>query len=1341
MSKIILEISQYDEDKPNPVFEQFEYESIDEAIANIEFLKLGYNFFANKKALIVRLEQGKENYLIDYYATEPIVALERDLIEKYPLFDLYTKTTFDDIHTLGITNSNFGFTDDGFTNYATTSTGHILPFKLFHIDDVHPENIKLNSNNNSDFALVERRFSEFKSIQFLGEEKINNHNDVAWLFNALEDEAVEHAFLVYHFANSSYFVQHISSGAIDQTTIDNRLIIGNILKAKPTSITLVHNHPSGVLKASPDDIRCIQQFRDALLYSDIVVNPGVIINLRSGKYLVFDSSSEDILTRTQGERILTDVKSYSFSKQIYIKNYQPQSINSPEEIAMFISSKKFGISDKTEMLVLNNQLHILGKFIMPPKDQLNFIVDKITNYGGSKCILFGNNVSTEEVEFYNKRLKHSGMSIMDAFLFKSENGVKLFESLSTNVQTPIMEITSGDENLIGEINENFNELKASILKKLERVFVSPEDRNHYFLVEDNDVKLTNVKWTDWGKMETKLTLNEAKDEFLKSLTLEEKDLVTTIIDVENRVDAEEHDDPKYTTLRIRITENNLINKTMENNLSWTERNITPKTKAYKDFVINYEKTPEKISKEGEKEMSDRDEKFLEIYNYRKGLVPETQSEIGSNYELLTYDNDNFLTNNENFISTAETVKALENLDFSNNSYMLVDNDMGLFEKEINSPADRELLISDFYAQELSKRTDLSSGFSINQIDEKQAYHYRNFEAETNKLSIDITDTTENIFQKYLDKRTEMLETNNKLLAYPIEQRDDIQFKIYQDLRNELFNKMDAYVDRVCESIDMSKQDFYSQFDLYIKQFTKEGREETLYQEIDLFKNYEFISENLREVYDKWMEIESSKGFEYKDCEEFLKECEAIGYTFEYQLDAQPLYLRPINLEDQLILKDKIEKGIDQNKAIDPDSNSLTSFGKDSDFIDDLFDDIENRNGDLWKKNDTEIIGGKIKDIAEASIKNPEYLKQFDQNTQNTINLFIKNQSPKIMENKEFKIQNLNITENQRNSYNDFVEFGKDDGKYVLSQEQKEQIPDEIGSLKLTPMDKIHLAINELRIEHWGETYQIQDNKILKTSLNEDLQENKHFLKENEIIINNQNPKIMEQNVDKEEKKSQELEVGRFANIKNSEGSIDFKGTIKSIGDNDVTLENKNGESHSAPKEQVYQYFYGQKHDLSEVKEMLDKKLPANLSLSDFSSKDMSQLMKGEQTDTLFKGVKEESGKDPIEYEFKLILRYDSEKKKVVPKPEWKDKDFVLSQSKIFGQDLPEDDRAKLANGDKLIMTTVKGDKEIHYKVAFDDKLNSVIALGFVNQKPSTETKESQEVKKEVKKKNNNNQKV
>ena len=47
---------------------------------------------------------------------------------------------------------------------------------------------------------------------------------------------------------------------------------------------------------------------------------------------------------------------------------------------------------------------------------------------------------------------------------------------------------------------------------------------------------------------------------------------------------------------------------------------------------------------------------------------------------------------------------------------------------------------------------------------------------------------------------------------------------------------------------------------------------------------------MRDILSKYFEID---GLEYKQCEAFLKEVQALGYTFEYGLDAEPYGLRKI----------------------------------------------------------------------------------------------------------------------------------------------------------------------------------------------------------------------------------------------------------------------------------------------------------------------------------------------------------------------------------------------------------------------------------------------------------------
>ena len=65
---------------------------------------------------------------------------------------------------------------------------------------------------------------------------------------------------------------------------------------------------------------------------------------------------------------------------------------------------------------------------------------------------------------------------------------------------------------------------------------------------------------------------------------------------------------------------------------------------------------------------------------------------------------------------------------------------------------------------------------------------------------------------------------------------------------------------------------------------------------DLFEYYENQEPKLKVICDKWADKKAEEGLSYADCAEFQKEVEAIGYTFEYGLDAEPLGLYKISME-------------------------------------------------------------------------------------------------------------------------------------------------------------------------------------------------------------------------------------------------------------------------------------------------------------------------------------------------------------------------------------------------------------------------------------------------------------
>lgn len=62
---------------------------------------------------------------------------------------------------------------------------------------------------------------------------------------------------------------------------------------------------------------------------------------------------------------------------------------------------------------------------------------------------------------------------------------------------------------------------------------------------------------------------------------------------------------------------------------------------------------------------------------------------------------------------------------------------------------------------------------------------------------------------------------------------------------------------------------------------------------DLFEHYQEQPEPLKAICDKWSDKECKEGLDYNDCKAFLQEVEAIGYTFDYGLDAEPFNLRKL----------------------------------------------------------------------------------------------------------------------------------------------------------------------------------------------------------------------------------------------------------------------------------------------------------------------------------------------------------------------------------------------------------------------------------------------------------------
>ncbi|MHA6727132.1 JAB domain-containing protein [Chryseobacterium sp. A301] len=329
-------------------------------------------------------------------------------------------------------NTNFGFKETSKTEYLTSSLGKKFPYELYSATarfKAPQQKAKSKAGleplekSASDFALMERQFSRYKALDFMSGSILTSISDVAWLFRELESEAVEHTFLVYQFKDSSYLVQHLSSGGLSSAVVDLRLLAGHVHKLSPESITLVHNHPSGQLISSRQDQQMLSRLRLAFENTKVEVKDGLVLNLRSGQYLVFGTSSDSdrIFEHQDPKRKEKQVPVYSFNKQLFCVNYQPDKITNPEQTAAYLSAQKFGLSDRTEALILNNANEIMGKFILPQNKQYEKLVELLSRYGGTSAILYGNSLSERLFERYKTKLANLGFSALDGIRLESGN--------------------------------------------------------------------------------------------------------------------------------------------------------------------------------------------------------------------------------------------------------------------------------------------------------------------------------------------------------------------------------------------------------------------------------------------------------------------------------------------------------------------------------------------------------------------------------------------------------------------------------------------------------------------------------------------------------------------------------------------------------------------------------------------------------------------------------------------------------------------------------------------------------------------------------------------------------
>ena len=270
-----------------------------------------------------------------------------------------------------------------------------------------PSEIRLRKLKKGETCHVERVYEETKQFDFTGKEKVESAEDVAYIFRQLENAAVENSFLVL-VKDGRPTVIHLGVGSYVNVMAPYEQALVAYRELKPEQVYFVHNHPSGVLKASRQDQELLKRVKMA--FGEDVVQQGIIIDTTSGKYGEFDMVADNYdLVQTSGVEAMPQsegadvpVKVYQFSRQVFAPDWNPESafkIVSSQSVAEFVSSHRLGEHKKMSFLVVNNSGNVVANVFLPwtklsdikrSKDAGDLLAGYVHQCGGVRGVLYGN---------------------------------------------------------------------------------------------------------------------------------------------------------------------------------------------------------------------------------------------------------------------------------------------------------------------------------------------------------------------------------------------------------------------------------------------------------------------------------------------------------------------------------------------------------------------------------------------------------------------------------------------------------------------------------------------------------------------------------------------------------------------------------------------------------------------------------------------------------------------------------------------------------------------------------------------------------------------------------------
>ncbi len=306
-----------------------------------------------------------------------------------------------------------------------------------------------------------------------------------------------------------------------------------------------------------------------------------------------------------------------------------------------------------------------------------------------------------------------------------------------------------------------------------------------------------------------------------------------------------------------------------------------------DFIKEYIREDESNRKLAI-QINNSDEIFLSKEDFQK-IEIELKNEENARYTLSKINVKKDIQTNFSSDKLKEIITKINNLDELNlngdNKYVFIDK---LNNTKISFSSELELqkLLSDIWAAELSKTTDLSFMMTSTQIDEKQAEHYRQYEILSKKFGLPLNP---------------LIEENNN--------------KFYADSYKNLFEEFNLLKEKYSEVIFFIKDN-----DNFYKTFNDDALKVA-----DVLKARTFSIGNDNFV----LSLDSVL------MDQYLKQIVNAGYK--------------VATTETSDLNKSFSKKINEEYEATSEGFSLNDLEIENAFTDTLIDDIENKNGSLWEK--------------------------------------------------------------------------------------------------------------------------------------------------------------------------------------------------------------------------------------------------------------------------------------------------------------------------------------------------------------------------------------------------------